>query len=161
MLPLVDSQRKGSVDTPPAPTYPARWRKGGEGWIMKKRLALAMVVLAPTVSAVAFVRPGGSITVDQYQKIEVGLSRRTVEEILGGPANGSGVMWACTTSWSGAPLAIPEEWRGPDIIVWVWFDARGRVETSDYQAWYRPAKTPSLWDKACSWLPWSPSTAPN
>jgi hypothetical protein len=129
---------------------------------MKKRLALAIAVLAMTVCAVAFVRPGGSITVDQYQKIEVGMSRKQIEEILGGPANGSGATWVSTISWNGTPAAIPAEWSGPDIIIWVWFDGQDKVETSDCHARCGgSAKTPSLWDKACSWLPWSPSTAPN
>jgi SmpA / OmlA family len=127
---------------------------------MKKRMLLVVAVLALTVCAAACVRPGGSITFDQYQKIEVGMTRQQVEETLGGPANGSGLMWAVTSGF-GPPPAIPEEWWGPDIIVWVWFNGQDKVEARSFEAHScGPVKTPNLWEQACSWLPWSRSAAP-
>jgi hypothetical protein len=59
--------------------------KRREGCAMKKRLAMAGIGLVPTACAIAlFGRPGSSINAESYQQIEVGMTRRQVEDILGG-----------------------------------------------------------------------------
>jgi hypothetical protein len=113
---------------------------------MKKRLALAAVVLALTVCTSAlFVHPAkdSKVTIDSYDRIRVGMTRQKVEDILGSRAQ-LNVAW-------------PDHWFGQDVSFCVNFDAQGRVSskylTIDHDI-YELNKKPSLWDEVRSWLPW-------
>jgi hypothetical protein len=128
---------------------------------MKMRLALAVDVLTLTVCAAAFVRPGGSITFDQYQKIEAGMTLEQVEDILGGPErNESGRL--DPRCKDGFRIDQSSHWLGPDFFIHVEFDAQGRVTNKHFGTHHHwPVTKPSLWEQALSWLPWSRSSAPN
>jgi hypothetical protein len=121
---------------------------------MKKRLALAWIVLALTVCAAAFVRPGSYITLDAYQRIEVGMTHQQVEEVLGGPPRDESAYTTTLThfcKWPGRRL----DWWGPDIAIYITFDDQAKVCDKKFMAHdFGPAKTPSVWDAARSWLPW-------
>jgi outer membrane protein assembly factor BamE (lipoprotein component of BamABCDE complex) len=90
-----------------------------EGQIMKMRLAMAAIVLAVTACVFAlFVGPGSYITIGAYQRIEVGMTRWQVEDILGGPArNESAHQWEHYSDWyTGIRQAAgPNEWWGQDM----------------------------------------------
>ena len=130
---------------------------------MKKRLALAVIALVLTACVAAFYfRPGSSITADAYQRIQLGMTRQQVNDLLGGPArNETNNLMAGThhVSYFGpGPFVFPwpEEWWGPDIVIAITFDAQDRVCTKQMETHdYGPEKKPSLWEEACSWLPWS------
>jgi hypothetical protein len=121
---------------------------------MKKRLALTGIVLA-TIACVTVVwlRSSG-ITEDAYQRIQVGMTRKQVEGVLGGPArneSGNDLANLHVSSYSSSPL-FPERWWGPDIGISITFDAQDRViakelETHDYGP-------QMLVDAARSKLPW-------
>jgi hypothetical protein len=118
---------------------------------MKKRLTLAVIVLALTVCVVLCVRPGDAtgITFGAYRRIEVGMPRQQVEEILGGPARRE---WRPDTIIGWWADSMPNEWMGKDITIYLDFDESGKVSEKRFH--YRIEEEPSLWEQACSWLPW-------
>ena len=130
---------------------------------MKKRVALAVIVVALTTGAAAVCfRPGSCINADSYQKIEAGMTQEQIREILGGPPrNESACPFEPVQYSSGCGLEPVQysskfrldEWYGPDIFISVWFDAQGRVCDKSYldHAW--GAAKNSLWDEIRSWLP--------
>jgi hypothetical protein len=133
-------------------------KKRREGRTVKKRLVLAVGVLAISVCILAvwinLSKPGG-ITLDSYDQIQVGMTRQQVEEILGGPPRNESALIELLhfDNWFESPV-WPEEWLGSEIAIYVKFDAQERVcdkrmETHEFG----PAPSP-IWDKARSWLPW-------
>jgi hypothetical protein len=132
---------------------------------MKVRLAVTVVVLAMTACIAAVCcRPAkpSSINFDSFQQIQKGMTLQQVWAILGDSRNESANPYACGSYPSRFGGEHRYEWWGPDYAIYIWFDRREMVRSKEFSTHaFGPAKTPSLWDKACSWLPWSPSTAPN
>ncbi len=100
----------------------------------KKRLAqvlapLAALALAATV--VLWPRPS-RITQANYRLIRYDMTRQDVTALLGPP--GDYLTRPCVyTTWEEEKGSSeeaggdhPEEWRGDEGRIWVWFDARGR-----------------------------------
>jgi hypothetical protein len=50
----------------------------------KIKWALVVTVLGMTVAAALFLRPRDAVSLEAYQKIRLGMSRRAVESLLGG-----------------------------------------------------------------------------
>jgi hypothetical protein len=132
---------------------------------MKKRLGLAVIVLAATACFTAFfVTTRSDITAHSYQRIQVGMTRQQVEDILGGPArNESAKEPECITvvccdmgpqiAW--AVSRAKGEWWGPHIVIYLQFDTQDKVSSKKLERHeYGPAEKPSLWDECRSWLPW-------
>jgi hypothetical protein len=124
---------------------------------MKKLLIISVIGFAMTAGVAAIcIRPGNAskITFDSYQKIQEGMSRQQVEEILGGPPrNESGRLTNCGHSWKGD---LPEPWWGPKIVILIWFDDEQQTVRRKKLAThgYGPAKNPSFWDLIRSCRPW-------
>jgi hypothetical protein len=132
---------------------------------MKRRLITAVPVLAAAACIAAIcIAPGkkGSITVNQYQKINVGMTRQQVYDLLGGPPRNESNACICAyhTSdrywWDSLfrSEVYPGEWWGPDILVAITFDGQDMV----CGKWFRPhehgpATNSSLWDGIRSRLP--------
>jgi hypothetical protein len=114
---------------------------------MKMRLALLAVGALATMACIITLcsRPSGRITSDSYQKIRLLMTRQHVEKILGGPArNESANRFA--GGYGGVsngflPEVLSEEWWGPDIAIFITFDAQDRVCSKDvHDARIRSAK---------------------
>jgi hypothetical protein len=122
---------------------------------MKLRLALAGIVLALTLCiAVLCSRPRSSITHEAYQQIEIGMSRQQVYELLGGPPRSETERRMSFAGGLGS-LVRPADWWGPTIHIRVIFDEQEMVSGKWVENHnYAPVKKPSLWEEACSWLPW-------
>jgi hypothetical protein len=92
------------------------------------------------------------------QKIEVGMTQEQIRDILGGPPRNESACPLEPVQYS-SKFRL-DEWRGPDIVISVWFDAQGRKCHKRFldHAW-GAAKKP--WEEICSWLPLSRSAAPN
>jgi hypothetical protein len=116
------------------------------------RVAVASLTLTACVAVVCF-RPSSCINADSCRKIEVGMTHQQVRDVLGGPPRNESACPFETLQFStGLHL---EEWWGRDIAVSVWFDANGIVCDRSFKTHeYGSAMKPSIWEVACSWLPW-------
>src|ERR1700722_20570398 len=108
---------------------------------IKLRLALVAVIFGATVGVVVLCFGHGSgITIDAYKRIEVGMTRQQVEEILGGPyRNESAHQWELYhTNWNTCLKATagPDQWWGPDIIITISFDAQDKVCGKNFKSHY-------------------------
>jgi hypothetical protein len=126
---------------------------------MKLRLTIAAIVFVATACAIAFFTPFDkptSITLDAYQKIEVGMTWQQVHGILGGPprCEARSLMHGTRNSsgW-GPPPVWPDQWIAPGITISVTFDPSGRVSHKSFERNNFPP-TPSRWEKMRSQLPW-------
>jgi hypothetical protein len=128
-------------------------KKRREGRTVKKRLVLVVGAFAIAGAIVAVCinqrKPGG-ITLDSYDKIEMGMTLKQVEDILGGPPR---LSPACHGAIRIREEALPEKWSGPQVAIYITFDAQERVcdkkmETHDF------GPAPTFLDKVRSRLPW-------
>jgi hypothetical protein len=128
---------------------------------MKKKLAIALTVL--TLMACASVplvfSDRDQITLENYQRIQLGMTRQQVNEILGGPPRGGtgadyGILVLYEATSMGNPY--PQEWYGRDIGVLLRFDSGddgGKLKEKDFVSIpLRRWKSP--WNTLLSLLPW-------
>jgi outer membrane protein assembly factor BamE (lipoprotein component of BamABCDE complex) len=132
---------------------------------MKRRLIAAATALAVAVGVAAFCTSRGkqgSITVAQYQKIQVGMTRQQVYDLLGGPPRNESNVCLCAyhTSdrywWDSLFRSEvgPGEWWGPDIVVDITFDGQNKVCGKWFRTHEHGTRTKSsLWDGIRSRLP--------
>jgi hypothetical protein len=112
-------------------------------------MSLALVVCATAFGCLAFIQES-KINAGSFKKIEIGMTRQQVEEILGGPQRDE-------TDPNYRPEETTEEdrdfqimaWRGPAVTIIVIFDAQNRVLESGSKSYDRI----TLWDRICTWLP--------
>jgi hypothetical protein len=120
---------------------------------MKKRLALSATVLVLTMCVIVFFfhpTKGGDISYASYQKLTKGMTRKQVEDILGGPARDE----VPTTRVARTGVWPWEEWCGREGVVYVEFDAADRVRDFGFHRHTAPPIEPSFAERVRSWLPW-------
>jgi hypothetical protein len=123
---------------------------------MKKRVVQALIVLATMACVVAlFVRPGGSIDFDSFQKLKVGMNRQQVEDILGGPARVDGKPNLSLKVWSGEmPKGVAiETWGDRQCVIRIHFVEQDTVAHKQYEP-SMPEFDEPFWSRVRSWLPW-------
>jgi hypothetical protein len=96
---------------------------------MKKRLMLAIGVLVLAACALTlWLRHSnaGRIDHDSYHKIEIGMTRKQVEDILGGAprVESSGIFFS---RFAG------EQWWGAELVILVSFDDDGKVSHKRFE----------------------------
>jgi hypothetical protein len=116
---------------------------------VKKKLALtaALIAIVACLAISSAFWPRKSISEESCEKIQIGMTRDQVEEILGGPARQEGgipVMISVDDGW--------KEWVSEYGIVVVWFDKADRVYKKEF--FENPGKPPSLFSKLRANLPW-------
>ena len=91
----------------------------------------------------------GRISFSSYQKIQPGMTRAQVESILGGPARQEVALLgvdARSGTWLG------EEWWGEDGVVFVGFDAAGKVNYKEFREHWLKVEPPDPPQRLRSWL---------
>lgn len=125
----------------------------------RARLALlvtSLAVLGLTVYVAALLlQPAkrSAISFESFQKLKVGMTRKQVETILGGPARLEvrpyHAIWAIN-HWH------PEHWSGEECRICVHFDSWDKVSGVEF---YPPFEMdnrypPTIEERIRSWMPW-------
>jgi hypothetical protein len=117
---------------------------------MKRRWWAVVLGLTACLAGLFILRPGGSISEESYQKIQVGMTRQDVESTLGGRAR----QEVQTSALSSVKRFVPvgtEEWWGEDGIVSVKFDAADKVGEKSFEHHATWVERPSLAEIIRSW----------
>ena len=119
---------------------------------MKRRLVVAVTVLALLTSAAilwSIVANRPSISFGNYERIQVGMTERQVEAILGGSPRweieAERPKEARLHKLSGN-VFWPAEWWGRAGVITVYYDTDGIVYDKSFEELPFEAKPPSFWD---------------
>jgi hypothetical protein len=139
-----------------------------------KRLALVLAVLVLGLGTALFLWPRDRITAESWKKIQIGMTVKEVENILGG----SGITWEevraqlrLEKKMGKSPiletqLSEPKEiaqdddvpvsekgkyWRGRRGVIEIHFDQVGNVKVKFFM---RSGKPPNIIDRLRDWLGW-------
>src|SRR5262245_7622053 len=94
-----------------------------------RRLMLAVALVAALLPAVMPPRRDGRLQVENFPRVRLGMSRRTVEALLGGPPGDYGVHRDHLAGLAGLTLMTAEGYEGPPASVEeLWSDDRNRFE---------------------------------
>jgi hypothetical protein len=135
---------------------------------MKRKLkwiAVFVLVLFVGLGVVLFLLPRDRITVESWEKIEIGMTEKEVEEMLGGPGTNEKNFWeqfrTFQAIFDGRELFEPEGaigvvsekyWVGRRGYMVILFREEGRVEAKVFQGWR--STDPTFLDRLRDWLGW-------
>jgi hypothetical protein len=114
-------------------------------------LLLALVVLVVAIASIYLSQSRSKISYRSYLEIEVGMTNKQVEDILGGPPRCEGcgnLMCGITIVSFGSPPPIPAKWCGDGICIYVEY-SNGIVCAKKYEQVDPGTSRPPWWHK---WL---------
>jgi len=108
------------------------------------RMTIAVAIVAALLFAMMPPRRDGRLRVEGFPRVRLGMSRRTVEALLGGPPGNYGVLSAelagmTAEGYDAPPGSVEELWSDDRNRFEIHFDASGRVVGYHRRAWYEQA----------------------
>jgi len=101
-------------------------------------------------------RSTSAITLDNYNRIQIGMTRDQVEELLGPPrwdVKRRDPAWFDVACVSTNVFMLPKEWWGPEGVIQIWYLGEGRVVSEKNFTNHRCEVRPiTLIDKLEEWL---------
>jgi len=129
---------------------------------MRRSLAVAIAILVVGAAAAWFLRPGDSVTLENYQKIRLGMTLDEVSELIGRPGVDEEELWVPEgilpfPEFSEMNPCVPNEkvtartWMGQKAAIKVVLSG-SRVSGKQFSALQGPAETRSLLERVRAWL---------